>query len=61
MSIEELMAMCIEQSFCKVEIYDTDKGDIVWSGLADEIPEEYGEMAIESFDVPTDGCLTFNI
>lgn len=57
----ELMDMCIEPSFCKVEIYDCEKCEVVWSGYADELPEVYGERMIESFDVPTDGCLTFNI
>ncbi len=61
MTIMELMEMCIDPSFCKVEIYDTNKDKTVWSGWADELPEEYGERMIESFDVPTDSCSTFNI
>lgn len=61
MTIMELMDMCIEPSFCKVEIYDCEKGETVWTGWADELPEKYGEKYIESFDVPTEGCLTFNI
>ena len=61
MTIAELMEMCIEPSMCKVEIYDVWSEDVVWSGWADEIPEEYGEKYVESFDVPTDGCMTFNI
>ena len=61
MSISEIMGMCIEPGLCTVEIYSSDKGDIVWSGLADEIPNEYGDLPFESFDVPKDGCLTINI
>lgn len=61
MTIEELMNLCIEPSLCKVEIYSVDQNDTVWSGMADEIPDEYGELEVESFDVPTDGCMTFNI
>lgn len=61
MTIAELMDMCIEPSLCKVEIYSADSEKVIWSGWADELPDEYGEMNIESFDVPTEGCLTFNI
>ena len=61
MTINELMNMCIEPSMCKVEIFDANPEKVVWSGWADEIPDEYGELDVESFDVPTDGCMTFNI
>ena len=61
MTINDLMELCIDSSFCKVEIYDLNKEDVVWSGCGDEIPDEYGELDINSFDVPTEGCLTFNI
>lgn len=61
MTIEELMNLCIEPSLCKVEIYSIDQNRAIWSGFADDIPDEYGELEVESFDVPTDGCMTFNI
>ena len=61
MTIEEFMELCIEPSMCKVEIYDCNKGEVVWSGYADELPDKYGEMDVESFDVPTNECMTFNI
>lgn len=61
MTIEELMNMCIEPSMCKVEIYSTDSEKVVWSGWADDIPDKYGELYVESFDVPTDSCMTFNV
>lgn len=61
MTIAELMDMCIEPSLCKVEIYSVDKNGEVWSGFGDDIPDEYGELEFDSFDVPNDGCMTFNI
>ena len=61
MTIEQFMELCIEPSMCKVEIYGINQEETVWSGYADEIPNEYREMDVESFDVPTDGCMTFNI
>ncbi|MBP3479649.1 MAG: hypothetical protein J6K03_09275 [Oscillospiraceae bacterium] len=61
MSIYEIMERCIDASLCKVNVYSSSQEKIVWSGEGDEIPEEYGEMEISSFDVPTDGAMTFNI
>ena len=53
--------MCIDPSLCKVSIYDMEKGEDVWSGAGDEIPEEYGDLEFGSFDVPKDGQMTFNL
>ena len=61
MTIAELMDMCIEPSFCKVTIYSVDKDGEVWCGMGDDIPEEFGDLEFDSFDVPTDGAMTFNI
>lgn len=61
MTIAELLEKCIDPSMCRVEIWDTTKEDTVWKGWGDELPDEYGEMDVESFDVPTDACLVFNI
>jgi hypothetical protein len=37
-------------------------GDIIWSGYADSIPEEYKERQIVSFDIPeSDGRIIINI
>lgn len=61
MTIAELMDMCIEPSLCKVVIYSVDKDGEVWSGMGDDILDEYGDLEFDSFDVPTDACMTFNI
>lgn len=61
MTIAELMELCIEPSLCKVAIYSLDKGGEIYSGMGDEIPDEYGDLEFNSFDVPSDGCMTFNI
>lgn len=61
MSIREVMSMCIEPGLCEVKIYSSDKGEIIWTGVADDIPDEYGDLPFESFDVPQDGSLTINI
>lgn len=61
MTIAELMELCIEPSLCKVVIYNLDKGGEIYSGMGDEIPDKYGDLEFNSFDVPSDGCMTFNI
>lgn len=61
MTIAELMELCIEPSLCKVIIYSVDKDGEIYSGIGDEIPDKYGDLEFDSFDVPFDGCMTFNI
>ena len=61
MTITEMMDLCTDASLCKVEIYNVEKGKEIWSGNGDEIPDEFGELEVETFDVPSDGKMTFNI
>lgn len=61
MTINELMYLCVESSMCKVTIYDCDKNENVWHGMADELPDHYLEAEIQSWDVPSDCHMTFNI
>lgn len=61
MTINELMYLCVEPSMCKVTIYDCDRSEMVWHGMADELPDHYLEAEIQSWDVPSDAHMTFNI
>lgn len=61
MSIYDFMDYCVDAGMCHVVIYSFEKEDNVWSGYGDEIPEEYGDETEFSFDVPSDGSITFNI
>lgn len=62
MKVKELLKLCIEPSLLTVEIFDIEKSEIVWVGEARDIPSEYAEKEIGSFDVPTDyGRITINI
>ncbi len=59
MTVYEFCQMCIEPSILNVEIFD---GEIVYSGPADEIPEEYEDVEVSSFDLPTTpDWITINI
>ena len=68
-TIKDFINLCIDKEFLKIGIFSLDKlmqeeynGDIIWSGYADSIPEEYKERQIVSFDIPeSDGRIIINI
>jgi len=50
-TIYDLCYLFLEQDFQDVEIWDNDKGDIVWRGTAyDAIDSEYADEEISSID-----------
>ena len=62
MTVYFLMDTCMDPSICDVTIFDTKKGEDVWNGPGDEIPEQYGEQEVCSWDVPDRaGAFTINI
>ena len=61
MTINDFMYLCVEPSMCKVTIFDTDKCEEIWMGFADELPDHHLEAEIQSWDVPSDCHMTFNI
>lgn len=61
MTIEDIMELCIDSSLCVVEVFDCETGKEVWSGAGDEIPDEYAQLEVGSFDVPKEGKMTFNV
>lgn len=61
MTLYELINLCIEPSFLKVKIYDVNKCEDVWEGFGDEIPEEYEDLEVSSFDLPVKDSITFNV
>lgn len=61
MKICEMMNLCTEPGLCKVTIYCSETASDIWTGDGDDIPTEYGELEIDSFDVSRDGRMTFNV
>ena len=61
MTLYEIINLCIEPSCLKVEIYDTDKGEVVWSGYGDEIPHKYEDAEVTTYDLPNKDSITFNV
>lgn len=54
---------CVEPSLQKIKLYDCDTEKDVWEGFADEIPEEYEDWFISSWDciISPSETLTLNI
>ena len=61
-TVEDFMYLCIENSECKVTLYDVNKEKDVWTGRGDEIPDKYMYRDVLSWDVPEKaGAITLNI
>ena len=61
MTIKEIMDLCIDSSLCQVEIFNLNTDKSIYNGMGDEIPEHLEDLEVGSFDVPSDGKMTFNI
>ena len=62
MTIGEMLDLCFVAGMLTVEIYDLDKERTVWTGDGDEVPDEYLDAEIESWDLPAAASkMTFNI
>lgn len=61
MTVFDFVDLCIEPSFMTVEIYSLERGT-VWTGPGDQIPDEFLDCEIGTYDVPTKICgITLNI
>lgn len=61
MTVYEFMSLCIDKSLCNVILWDIDNEEEIYNGPGDEIPTEYEDAEIGSFDVPTQESITLNI
>lgn len=66
MTVDDFLSLCSDSSYLDIQIYDfnSDVDDVVWSGSGDEVPEEYLDLTLESFDAPnyySNGAITINI
>ena len=62
MRICDFLELCIEPGLCTVAIYDVEKDKDLWKGTAEEIPSEFAELEVDSWDVPMEpGIMTFNV
>ena len=60
-TVGDFLDYCIDPGLLTVEIYSLDKGRL-WMGVGWEMPDEYAEAELSSFDVPCQADhLTLNI
>ena len=62
-TIDDFMYLCIEDGTTNVEIFDNDSAEVVWSGRGNDIPDEYLDVIVGSWDISSrnQGTITFNI
>ena len=60
-TVYDFLDLCIEKSFQTVALYDMDSGEIVYKGSAEDVPYEYSEMEVWSWDCLTKGSDVFTI
>lgn len=51
-SVYDFVQLCCDPSMLKVAIFDLAVGEELYRGYADEIPEEYEDMKVWSYDAP---------
>ena len=62
MTISDFINLCIDPSFLKIEIWESNSGKTIYEGWAEEAPDELLEQVVDSYDVPTrQDTITFNI
>lgn len=62
-TVKNFCDCCVEPSLQKIKLYNCDTGKDIWEGYADEIPDEYEEWYISSWDciIAPSETLTLNI
>ena len=62
MTVGMFLDYCCDAGLLTVEIYSFEKEKVVWVGCGDEVPGEYYDAELSSFDVPSKADLiTLNI
>ena len=63
MTVEDFMEYSIEKEWQKFTLYDIDKGEEVFTGTIDEMPDKYFDAEVCTFDVIDENSprLTLNI
>lgn len=60
MTVYELLNLCMDASLMDVQLYDLNSREVIWSGFGDEVPENYEDVEVDSYD-PVDNRGTFTI
>ena len=60
-TIDDIIYLFVDASFQKIDVYDLDAGEVIFSGYADEIDDEIADMEISSIDGVTKDTICFNV
>ncbi len=61
MTVGKFMEYCWTSSHQLVIIFDMSFAKVVWTGMGDEIPDEYESIELGCFETSEDGALYLNI
>ena len=61
MIVDDLLDYCSDRGMMTVSLYNLDLDKEVYRGAGDEIPEQYLDMEVQSYDVPDGITFTINI
>ena len=62
-TVEDLCDTFIDNSFQRIKLYDSNSGKIIYEGYADETPDDYLYLTVDSIDniMKKDDSITLNI
>ena len=62
MTIEDLLYDYVNVQFLVVELFELNSGSVIYQGYGDEIPEDYFELTVESWELLESGDgITINV
>ena len=62
MTVLEFVNMCVDSDSLILRLWDTDTEEEVYAGYANELPFQYEDAEVESFDLPVKtGEITLNV
>lgn len=61
MTIRDLLELYVDAGLLKVEVYDLETSETIYSGQGDMIPDEYLDLDIQSLDAPYRDVQVINV
>lgn len=53
LTVKDFVDMCTDGTGLEIEIWDNVSCEVLWSGCAEDLPDEYCWETVDSYDVPT--------
>lgn len=61
MTVYDFLDLCYDKGLLNIEIYDFTSEKVIYSGLGEDVPFEYEDLEVQSYDVPYNNILTLNV